>query len=332
MGEGESEQEEPPAAAEPVDLRNPLTGILLKILSVVVFVGMSTCIKAAGALPAGQIVFFRSFFAVFPILAFLAWRRELHTALETRRPLGHLLRGLVGVFSMGFGFFALTRLPLPEAITLNYAQPLLVVVFSALFLGERIRIYRWSAVAIGLFGVLVISWPSLTLFATPGGIDDAQALGVAAALVAAGMSAVALLLVRNLVRSERTATIVLWFSLTASLIGLLTAAVRLGIARSARGRPAGRSRHLRWHRADPDDRGLPPCRGLDGGAVRVHLDAARPSRWAMRRSATSRRRTRWQAAQSSLPRASSSSGESGNSGSNAAPRASSRRLKVNLQG
>ncbi|MET0597352.1 MAG: DMT family transporter [Mesorhizobium sp.] len=222
MGEGEREQEEPPAAAEPVDLRNPLTGILLKVLSVVVFVGMSTCIKAAGALPAGQIVFFRSFFAVFPILAFLAWRRELHTALATRRPLGHLLRGLVGVFSMGFGFFALTRLPLPEAITLNYAQPLLVVVFSALFLGERIRIYRWSAVAIGLFGVLVISWPSLTLFATPGGIDDAQALGVAAALVAAGMSAVALLLVRNLVRSERTATIVLWFSLTASLIGLLT--------------------------------------------------------------------------------------------------------------
>jgi hypothetical protein len=50
-----------------------LTGILLKILSVAVFVGMSSCIKASGTVPAGQIVFFRSFFAIFP-LAFLAFR------------------------------------------------------------------------------------------------------------------------------------------------------------------------------------------------------------------------------------------------------------------
>ena len=73
---------------------------------------------------------------------------------------------MVGVSAMGLGFFALTRLPLPEAITLNYAQPLLVVVFSALFLGETIRVYRWSAVVVGLIGVLIISWPKLTLFSS----------------------------------------------------------------------------------------------------------------------------------------------------------------------
>ena len=111
---------------------------------------------------------------------------------------------MVGVVAMGLGFFALTRLPLPEAITLNYAQPLLVVVFSALFLGETIRVYRWSAVAIGLIGVLIISWPKLTLFGVRGAASaTARRSASSAALASASISAVALLLVRRLVRTEK---------------------------------------------------------------------------------------------------------------------------------
>ncbi|RUX93283.1 DMT family transporter, partial [Mesorhizobium sp. M7D.F.Ca.US.004.01.2.1] len=104
----------------------------------------------------------------------------------------------------------------------NYAQPLLVVVFSSIFLGEAIRVYRWSAVAVGLVGVLIISWPELTLLSSDEALDDQEVLGVMAALVAAAISAVAMLLVRNLVQSERTATIVLWFSVTASIMSLLS--------------------------------------------------------------------------------------------------------------
>ncbi|RVD19069.1 MULTISPECIES: DMT family transporter [unclassified Mesorhizobium] len=213
----------PPATAgNDAGGHNTLTGIMFKIVSVAVFVGMQTCIKAAGTVPAGQIVFFRSFFAIFPIIAFLAFRKELGTAFTTNRPFNHIARGLVGVCAMGLGFFALTRLPLPEAITLNYAQPLLVVVFSSIFLGEAIRVYRWSAVAVGLVGVLIISWPELTLLSSDEALDDQEVLGVIAALVAAAISAVAMLLVRNLVQSERTATIVLWFSVTASVMSLLS--------------------------------------------------------------------------------------------------------------
>jgi drug/metabolite transporter (DMT)-like permease len=209
-------------AASYAGSQNALTGIGLKILSVAIFVVMQTLIKASGDVPAGQIVFFRSFFAVFPILAFLVYKSELPTALVTSRPISHIARGLVGVSSMALGFFALTRLPLPETITLNYAQPLLVVVFSALFLGEAIRVYRWSAVAIGLVGVIIISWPKLTLLTAPGGLGDQELLGVIAVLISAGISAVAMLLVRSLVQTERTATIVLWFSLTASAAALLS--------------------------------------------------------------------------------------------------------------
>lgn len=201
-------------------VQNPLAGIGLKVASVVIFVAMASLIKAAGQLPAGQIVFFRSFFAVFPILAVLAWRHELRHSLSTSRPMSHLLRGLVGVGSMACGFFALTRLPLPEAITLSYAQPLLVVVFSALFLHEQIRVHRWTAVAVGLVGVLVISWPKLTLSGAGSPLGQEAAAGVIAALAAAGLSAIALLAVRNLVTTERTSTIVLWFSLSAAVLSL----------------------------------------------------------------------------------------------------------------
>ena len=243
------------SAAEEVDLTNPLTGIVLKILSVAVFVGMSSFIKGSGQVPAGQIVFFRSFFAIFPILLFQAVRGELRSALSTERPLNHVLRGVVGVASMGLGFFGLTRLPLPEAITLNYAQPLLVVVFSALFLGETIHVYRWSAVLVGMMGVFIVSWPKLTLLSSPAGLSDQQAIGVAAALASAGVSAVALLLVRNLVRTEKTATIVLWFSLTASVGGLLTV-------------PFG------WHGLTPQQVAFLVAAGFCGGVAQILMTEA----------------------------------------------------------
>jgi drug/metabolite transporter (DMT)-like permease len=234
---------------------NTLTGIMLKIVSVAVFVGMSSCIKAAGTVPAGQIVFFRSFFAILPIIVFLAFQGKLSTAFSTKRPLNHIARGVVGVCAMGLGFFALTRLPLPEAITLNYAQPLLVVVFSSIFLGEAIRVYRWSAVAVGLVGVLVISWPELTLLTSGAALGDQEVLGVIAALVAAAISAVAMLLVRNLVQSEPTATIVLWFSVTASILALLSL-------------PFG------WQALTPVQAALLVVSGFCGGVAQILMTAA----------------------------------------------------------
>ncbi len=211
-----------PAVTEVGAERQPLMGIALKVISVSVFVMMSSLIKSAGMVPSGQIVFFRSFFAIFPIIAMLAWRRELATAFRTTHPVSHIMRGLVGVTAMGLGFFALTRLPLPDAITLNYAQPLIVVVLSAVFMGEVVRIYRWSAVAVGFVGVIIIAWPKLTLLTGDAGLEAAQAVGVIAALCGATGSAVAMLLVRRLVQTEKTATIVLWFSVTATVLSLFT--------------------------------------------------------------------------------------------------------------
>ena len=89
---------------------HPLRGILLKVASVCVFVGMASLIKAtAGHVPPGEAVFFRSFFAIPVIVIWLAMRRELHLGVRTSNPLGHFWRGLIGTTSMGLGFAGLAR-------------------------------------------------------------------------------------------------------------------------------------------------------------------------------------------------------------------------------
>ena len=204
----------------PTPPNNAMAGIGFKLSSVCVFLGMSSLLKASEGIPAGELVFFRSFFAILPIIVYLIARGELGVGLVTKHPVSHLWRGLVGSGGMAFGFYALTQLPLPEAIAISYATPLLIVVFSAMFFHEEVRLYRWSAVLVGLVGVIIIIWPRLTVFS--GGLDNMSSatLGAISALIAACFAATAMMLVRKLVQTERSATIVLYFSITSSLIGL----------------------------------------------------------------------------------------------------------------
>ena len=196
----------------------PLRGIALKIGAVLVFTIMSALIKAtADTVPAGQQVFFRSFFAMPIIVGWLAWRGDLRTGFRVRRPLGHLWRGLIGVTAMGSGFAALGLLPLPEVTALGYAAPLFTVILAALLLGERVRLFRLSAVFLGLVGVAIVLWPRLSL-----DLESAALLGVALVLVNAFLRALAQIHLRRLVATEETSAIVFYFSLTATGFSLLT--------------------------------------------------------------------------------------------------------------
>ncbi|ODT83267.1 MAG: hypothetical protein ABS76_04050 [Pelagibacterium sp. SCN 64-44] len=201
---------------------DPLRGIGLKVLSVFCFVIMATMLKATQTIPSGELVFFRCFFAILPVTVWLLWRRQLRSALYTRNPMGHVLRSIIGVASMGMGFFALTRLPLPESTAIGYASPLLIVVFSALLLKERVHLFRWTAVIVGLFGVMVILWPRLTLFSSGQALGNSESLGALAAFGGAVLTAFAMMQVRKLTLTERTEAIVIYFFLCASIISLLS--------------------------------------------------------------------------------------------------------------
>ena len=105
---------------------SPFTGIALKLASVILFVTMAALIKATTEdVPTGQAIFFRSFFALPVILMWLALRHDLSTGLKTKRPMGHVWRGLIGACGMGFGFSSLAYLPLPDVTAIGFAAPLI---------------------------------------------------------------------------------------------------------------------------------------------------------------------------------------------------------------
>ncbi|QCI98311.1 DMT family transporter [Agrobacterium larrymoorei] len=204
------------------DIYNPIRGISFKLTSVAFFLVMQTCIKAAGPdVPAGQISFFRSAFAIIPIVIYLMWLRSLRSAFHTENLFGHFKRGFLGILSMICGFYGLTLLPLPEFIAIGYASPLMAVVFAALMLGEKVRIYRCSAVLVGMIGVIIILWPKMTLL-QQGGFAAAEGIGALAVLTGAILGGLAMVQVRQLVVTEKTATIVLYFSLTGALISAIS--------------------------------------------------------------------------------------------------------------
>lgn len=199
----------------------PLRGIAFKLGSVLVFIVMSAMIKAtADHVPAGQAVFFRSAFAIPVIVLWLMLRRELATGLRAVNPMGHVWRGFAGTCAMGLGFAGLGYLPLPEVTAIGYAAPLLTVIFAAMFLGEDVRLFRLSCVALGLIGVLIVLSPRLTVL--DGGAGHTEAFGAMLVLGGAVFAALAQVFVRKLVQTEKTPAIVFYFSLTATLLSLVT--------------------------------------------------------------------------------------------------------------
>ncbi|WP_229597945.1 DMT family transporter [Roseibium aggregatum] len=208
-----------PPAPTGMTRQAPLIGITLKVASTMVFFVMATALKiAAEQVPIGELVFARNFFGLFPVLIMVAMRRELGLAFRTANPLGHLTRASVGLTAMVCGFTALSLLPLPDATAIGFASPLFVVVLAFFLLGEKVRVYRWSAVCVGFVGILVVLSPHLG----DAGLDNDSMIGALIGLTGAGFAALAMITVRKLCETERTSTIVTWFAGMSSILSLLT--------------------------------------------------------------------------------------------------------------
>jgi drug/metabolite transporter (DMT)-like permease len=203
---------------------NPGKGITFKLISAVLFAVMSALIRYLGArYPIGEVVFYRSAFAIVPVMAVYAWRGELAAVVRTERPLGQAGRGAISIVGMFCNFGALARLPLVESNAISFTSPLFAVALAALVLHERVRIYRWSAVVIGFIGVLVVLAPHLSGDELTVAMASATSLagiayGVAGSLANAGT----VIQTRRLTESESTSSIVFYFSLSCALAGLVT--------------------------------------------------------------------------------------------------------------
>ena len=135
---------------------------------------------------------------------------------------------------MAFGFIALAFLPLPEAMMIGYAAPLMVVALAAFMLSEATGVYRWTATAVGFVGIVIILWPRLTFFEEGAGRRISRCWAQALALASAFSSAFAAIFIRTMTRTESTGSIVLYFSLSGIAARAAVAALRLGSARRQR--------------------------------------------------------------------------------------------------
>ena len=190
-------------AAAPLE-QNRLLGIALRIGAATCFAAMAAAIKLGheGGISLPELAFYRFAFGLPPLLAWMALTNNFG-AWRTRRPLAHLTRGTIGLTTMVAAFAALAYLPLAESATIGFVAPLFSVALSALILGEPVGRHRWSAVAVGFIGVLIVM--------RPGG-GHFPPIGLALALLAALGTAAVTITLRQIGRTESTPTIVLWFT------------------------------------------------------------------------------------------------------------------------
>ncbi|MFK7835891.1 MAG: DMT family transporter [Sulfitobacter sp.] len=198
---------------------NPGLAIGLRILSGVLFAGMLVCAKAVSAdVPLGEIVFYRSAFALIPLVIFLWIRREFPGGLATKRPVAHLLRASFGAVALFASFAAIARLNVAEAVLVAQLSPILMAISAVFILSERLTRWRVGGLALGFAGVVVLVWPELGGSAP----DTARLIGFAIGLLGAALSAFALIMVRSLNRTESPGSIAFYFALASMIGGLLT--------------------------------------------------------------------------------------------------------------
>ena len=197
----------------------PALGIGLRILSGLLFAAMVVCIKAVSLdVPLGQVVFFRSFFALIPLVIFLWLRQEFPSGLKTKRPLGHLARSGFGALAMFASFASIARLPVAEASLIGHLTPVFTAIAAVMLLSERLTMWRIAGIALGLAGVLVLVWPELG----QGETDARRLAGYGYGLAMAILTAFALIMVRSLNRTESPGAIAFYFVVVSMIGGIVT--------------------------------------------------------------------------------------------------------------
>lgn len=176
-------------------------GGAIMLLGVGAFAFMDAGMKVlSSAYPPLQIASLRCLASLPLILVWVGLRGGFRQVLRVRFGL-HVLRAAIGIMMLGTFVYGLRRLPLSEAYAIFFVAPLLITVFAALMLGERIEWQRWAAVVIGLAGVLIVLRP------TGAGVATLAGLGVVACAVGYALSAI---LVRIIGRTDSTESMVFW--------------------------------------------------------------------------------------------------------------------------
>jgi drug/metabolite transporter (DMT)-like permease len=216
-------REDPRDTDRPAEQR-PLAGIALRLLTALLLAIMFALVKlvATRGVNVVESLFYRQCGSALCATGLVAVGPGF-ASLRTQRVWAHVGRMALGLGAMGLNFLAFILLPLAEATTIGFSVPIFSVILAALVLGEPTGRWRWSAVAAGFVGVLLIVQP---------GSGDVPLLGASVATVAALLTASVTIVIRRLGATERAGTTVFWFAVS-SLVPLGLAMLVFGRSHDA---------------------------------------------------------------------------------------------------
>lgn len=137
-------------------------GILYIILSAFCFAFMNAFVRLSGDLPSIQKSFFRNFVALIFACIILAKNRILFKCQRKSNIPVLLIRAGIGTLGILCNFYAIDHLVLADASMLNKMSPFFVIIFSFLFLKERLTFFQGAAVFIAFIGSLFIIKPTFS--------------------------------------------------------------------------------------------------------------------------------------------------------------------------
>ena len=174
------------------------------------WVAMNGLIKELSeSYPPLQLLFFRNVLSI-PLLYYLVRMTGGHQVLKTNRPFMHLIHSLIGSIGMICLIIAIGKLTLSETVTITYAAPLFITIFSVPFLGEKVGLRRWLAVVVGFVGVLIVARPDVEF-------NPLVFLGIFATFC----FSITVIIKRILSRTENSATLTLYFCITGTVVGAI---------------------------------------------------------------------------------------------------------------
>jgi drug/metabolite transporter (DMT)-like permease len=173
---------------------------------------MDVLIKITNEYDVGQVMFSRALFGLIPIF-FLIPKKRLKNFYKTKHTRLHFYRSFIGAIAMYAIFVGLRNLELAEVTSMAFSGPIWVVIFSILFLGEKIRAKRWIAVGLGFIGVLVISKP---------GFDDLNFYYIYPVIFTLGFAGVSIFIRKLTLGGEPVYLIAFYFSVCSAIFGLFT--------------------------------------------------------------------------------------------------------------
>jgi drug/metabolite transporter (DMT)-like permease len=186
-------------------------GFFYMFISVCAFSLMDVLVKWSEAYPVGQVLFFRGFCGIIPLL-FLIPKDRFSDFYKTSRPYLHFKRCLAGLIALVSIFIALRNLPLATVVSITFAAPVFTTIFSIFLLNEKVGLYRWLAVIVGFVGIIVITEP---------GFSSLNFYYIYPIIFCLGLSYVAIA-IRKLSTTEPVWLISFFFSFSIAVLGLFS--------------------------------------------------------------------------------------------------------------